>query len=77
MNQEGDGKKKLVVTMQSRILWLLLFAGVLIIGAIIGVALMQDESLPASGGDIHKFESTEALKAYLKAHRGEVRARLL
>ncbi len=57
--------------MQSRILWLLLFAGVLIIGAIIAVALMQDESLPASGGDIHKFESTEALKAYLKAHRGE------
>ena len=57
--------------MQSRILWLLLFAGVLIVGAIIAVALMQDESLPASGGDIHKFESTEALKAYLKAHRGE------
>jgi len=66
---EGEGKKKLVVTMQSRILWLLLFAGVLIVGAIIAVALMHDES--ASGGDIHKFESTEALKAYLKAHRGE------
>jgi inhibitor of cysteine peptidase len=57
--------------MQSRMLWLLLFGGVILAGAIIGVALMQDESLPASGGAINKFESTEALKAYLKAHRGE------
>ena len=56
--------------MQSRIFWLLIFAGVLIIGAIIGVALTQDVSIPATGGDIHKFESTEALKAYLKEHQG-------
>ena len=57
--------------MQSRILWLLLFGGVLVAGAIIGVALLQEDSLPASGRAINKFESTEALKAYLKAHRDE------
>jgi inhibitor of cysteine peptidase len=60
-----------VVTTQSRIFWLLICAGVVVIGAIMAVALMHDESLPASGGAINKFESTEALKAFLKEHRGE------
>lgn len=59
-----------MISVQFRILWLLLFAGIVVAGAIVGIAIMKDDTLPDSSGAINKFESTEALKAYLKAHRG-------
>jgi uncharacterized secreted protein with C-terminal beta-propeller domain len=60
-----------VISVNSRILWLLLGVGILAAAAVVALALIGDEQVPAIGGAINKFESTDELKAYLKAQRGD------
>ncbi len=57
--------------MKTRILWLLLIIGMLAAGAIIGLALRQEQSPTIPTREIKKFSSTDDLKIFLKTHQAE------
>jgi hypothetical protein len=45
--------------MNTKYLFLFLFAGIIAAGIIISLALMEETALPANGGEIKKFSSVD------------------